>query len=929
MNDPLSKLQKRTLRSLTRSFDTDAIRKANHYITRIPSKKRTTVNPREYFNQALRETGSIWTYESVKSGAMSNGAIAASVMSLKRSRGVKKVRELEAHRGVGSLAALSLSLSSAASASISGSSDGIFGSDPHVVEYVCSKLVQIFKLHSAVSLSSPTLTPKIGRKTNKGNGAVADGPAEVLTDRGSILILNNDFTNSFARSIARAGSVSSIKRYNIGKVYRSPSQSGCHPREYEEAEFDVVVERPQEDGAIRTIGAVCEAETLSVACQAFISLEELLAVAGSTTWVLRVTNTRILDMILDLCGVPQDDNVRKACAKLFTLLTACGPKKWMQNITEDTFKGAKRLSRQKSAPLSTSHAAFANEKVEELAKLFQFDSEVTSRLMLFFKEAPLPFSHVGLDALDSIVECSKRVATHCLDPGRGTKKRGTKKRLFGGIVDCCECLKKTLLAVEDFTDAPSFGLGQGGGGKDCELSAPAYVCVDLGLRQKQRHLHGGFLFNCVFLEKSVFLANNSGATDELVGGENGGIKFAEGGRFDELVRRHRPPGNFGATLASEYSTAKIPICCGLRFFVGKIVEKAHTKSESEGLEQSLASAVDPNMHHTRVGLGHPLPSNSIIGRTMLPQVMVVGINGLDHDSLYERFMVAKVLWKGGIRADFLGQSGSFNVLHDSSFGDVLNLCVVLQIPILAIVKKKEYKRGKVKLRKIGGDDQGYSVDVDVKNLEELAKDWIGGGGGEKTREADEEKRHEEEKGGSNSSEVRKNMQCFFVGDDGFHLDWSRDFGSGSKVKVDRYVMKTLSTARSKVSASLGKVLKEEVVGVFACDLSVYCLRELGTGLLLFGMSRIDRVVDVFTARFPQKKRVWRNFRAGLREFLQSKSEGIVFLYSTKEEAFDLVNISEEGTTEDADRKNWEDGMRVASEVGMGTGRDNHDRGKWA
>ena len=33
-----------------------------------------------------------------------------------------------------------------------------------------------------------------------------------------------------------------------------------------------------------------------------------------------------------------------------------------------------------------------------------------------------------------------------------------------------------------------------------------------------------------------------------------GIKVAEGGRYDDLVRRYRPPGNFGSAIFNHYTT---------------------------------------------------------------------------------------------------------------------------------------------------------------------------------------------------------------------------------------------------------------------------------------------------------------------------------------------------------------------------------------
>jgi hypothetical protein len=44
-----------------------------------------------------------------------------------------------------------------------------------------------------------------------------------------------------------------------------------------------------------------------------------------------------------------------------------------------------------------------------------------------------------------------------------------------------------------------------------------------------------------------------------------GFRIAEGGRYDDLVRQFRPPGNFG----------RLPYCAGLTIFLGKMIERIY------------------------------------------------------------------------------------------------------------------------------------------------------------------------------------------------------------------------------------------------------------------------------------------------------------------------------------------------------------------
>ena len=60
-----------------------------------------------------------------------------------------------------------------------------------------------------------------------------------------------------------------------------------------------------------------------------------------------------------------------------------------------------------------------------------------------------------------------------------------------------------------------------------------------------------------------------------------------------------------------------------------------------------------------------------------------------------------------------------------------------------------------------------------------------------------------------AGELDKNMTCFFVGQDGYHAERSRDLGGGKQIKVGRSVMKTLSTARSNVRNRLRSMMVDD------------------------------------------------------------------------------------------------------------------------
>lgn len=83
---------------------------------------------------------------------------------------------------------------------------------------ICNQLIFVFELHGAVNLKSPLLRPRKGKLSE----GIIGGPAEVMNDEGVVLLLQEDLTVNFARSIGRGiGAVSRIKRVRGDVIYLS------------------------------------------------------------------------------------------------------------------------------------------------------------------------------------------------------------------------------------------------------------------------------------------------------------------------------------------------------------------------------------------------------------------------------------------------------------------------------------------------------------------------------------------------------------------------------------------------------------------------------------------------------------------------------------------------------------------------------------
>jgi histidyl-tRNA synthetase len=148
---------------------------------------------------------------------------------------------------------------------------------------------RVFKSHGAVEIDTPvfelkeTLTGKYGEDSK----LIYD-----LADQGGeLLALRYDLTVPFARFLS-LNSVGNIKRFHIGKVYRrdQPQLSKGRYREFYQCDFDIA----------GTYGRmVPDSECLCVA-------SEILASLPIGNFGIKLNHRRLLDAILDLCGVPAD-----------------------------------------------------------------------------------------------------------------------------------------------------------------------------------------------------------------------------------------------------------------------------------------------------------------------------------------------------------------------------------------------------------------------------------------------------------------------------------------------------------------------------------------------------------------------------------------------------------------------------------------------
>lgn len=519
----------------------------------------------------------------------------------------------------------------------------MLGKDPRVVEMITSRLANVFQSHGAVHLKSPLLRPRDGPLDEPALG----GPVEVLNRRGVPLNLPEDLTASFARAVGRGGQgASNLKRYDIDRVYHK-AMAGGHPKESLEASFDIV----QDDTSIK--GYCLECEALLTVSQSLAYPEMLSSPlpfgARTPMWYLRLTHTRLADAILEVCGV-KEEPMKRHCLRLFTEMMAPTPVSLVQYLNHPRRKR------------SNSHEIPHTTRRERLEQFFSDTEGLTkssvARLRSFVTMCmPLP---VHMDETIRVLKSAVVALGRSSDDKESDTRSLKRFEEIGRIVKHVENLIKTMQSVgmASHIDSPSTEPNPG-------INRPLFVSFDLGLIQRRKHFHGQTLFQCIAIPNNYFdqdlsLAVDHETNDKLLSSSGRGTKIAEGGRYDDLVRRSRPPGNFGSALFNTYTTVPIPKCVGVKFSVGRLVELAYLGStvpkstsidsydSSRGNSQEIVFGIDV----IRASLGHPL--------FLMPpptQCIVASVHGLDSSTAQDRFIVASSLWANGISCEYLAQSG--------------------------------------------------------------------------------------------------------------------------------------------------------------------------------------------------------------------------------------------------------------------------------
>ncbi|KAK7370018.1 hypothetical protein VNO80_12068 [Phaseolus coccineus] len=239
-----------------------------------------------------------------------------------------------------------------------------------------SIIEEVFERHGATALDTPVfeLRETLMGKYGEDSKLIYD-----LADQGGeLLSLRYDLTVPFARFVAMNG-LTSLKRYQIAKVYRRDNPSKGRYREFYQCDFDIAGTPPEKMGP--------DFEVVRI-------LTELLDELDIGEYEIKLNHRKLLDGMMQICGVPPE-KFRTICSSIDKL-----DKQSFQQIKKEMVE-EKGLTAETADRIET----FVKEKGSPLALLSKFIHEGSD----FSKNEGASEALKELEILFIALEKSKRI----------------------------------------------------------------------------------------------------------------------------------------------------------------------------------------------------------------------------------------------------------------------------------------------------------------------------------------------------------------------------------------------------------------------------------------------------------------------------------------------------------------------------------------
>lgn len=238
------------------------------------------------------------------------------------------------------------------------------------------------------------------------------------------------------------------------------------------------------------------------------------------------------DSILDFCSVPPNDDAKIACLRILTKFSACPPKQAVEHFVKPfpSSVDAETSPKPKGGGVRDIDRALDHAVAKHGLSL-----DAAQRMRTFLGHGCLPLSSNAEAALDAIQAAARRLRVLDLQNGDDIGGKRTKK-----YEDIGKGLKSLRMVLKAMDAIGLFEASRKTAAMRC-AGRPAYISIDLGLRQLKKHIHGNLFFQAVLLQSNCFDKGKSSqdyiekSETQIVPTCSDGVRIAEGGRYDDLV----------------------------------------------------------------------------------------------------------------------------------------------------------------------------------------------------------------------------------------------------------------------------------------------------------------------------------------------------------------------------------------------------------
>ena len=232
---------------------------------------------------------------------------------------------------------------------------------------------------------------------------------------------------------------------------------------------------------------------------------------------------------MDLMFIPTSEVARQSCQHILTVLASCSPLELFNQRAQS------RKHKRKNREIKQQKMEKALESAVERGNLSKRSAKRIRAFLSHFLVPQLDANRV----LDDIAAAARKI--HHADINSSNHNDEVKRlssNCFREAIRCLNELRRLLKAMEALGIKTAVNLNEGEtpyNGLQDNLSYPAYISIDLGLRQRRKHYAGRLYFQAMLLQNDFFQEDGETTTNPFLNEKS--IRIAEGGRYDDLVRQ--------------------------------------------------------------------------------------------------------------------------------------------------------------------------------------------------------------------------------------------------------------------------------------------------------------------------------------------------------------------------------------------------------